>query len=35
MKHRIKVKMPKLRIKLKHLNKKYKFPVEGVNNEID
>lgn len=35
MKHRIKLKMAKFRVKLKHLKKKYKHPVKGVNNEID
>jgi len=35
MKQRIKLKMLKLRVKLKHLIKKYKYPVEGINNEID
>lgn len=33
MKVRIKLKMPKFRVKLKHLRKKYKHPVEGINNE--
>ena len=32
---RIKLKMPKFKVKLKHLRKKYKHPVKGINNEID
>ena len=32
---RIKLKMPKFKVKLKHLIKKYKCAVKGINNEID
>jgi len=35
MKVRIKLKMPKFNVKLKHLRKKYKCAVKGINNEID
>ena len=31
---RIKLKFPKFNVKLKHLRKKYKCPVEGINNEL-
>jgi hypothetical protein len=30
---RIKLKMPKFNVKLKHLRKKYKCAVKGINNE--
>ena len=34
-KPRIKLKMAKFRVKLKHLRKKYKHQLQGINNEID
>ena len=30
MKVRIKLKMPKFKVKLKHLRKKYKHPIKGI-----
>lgn len=32
---RIKLKMPRFNVKLKHLRKNYKCAVKGINNEID
>ena len=32
---RIKLKFPKFNVKLKHLRKRYKCYVKGINNEID
>lgn len=34
-KPRIKLKMAKFRVNLKHQRKKYKHPLQGINNEID
>ena len=33
MKYRYKLKMPKFKVKLKHLRKKYKQPIKGINDQ--